>query len=51
VSHDPEEIYQNAVELIKGDMEKNGVKKSQIQGVVITNQREITVAWNSDTSV
>ena len=44
VSHDPEEIYSNVLEVVKELLE--GVEKECVVGVGISNQRETSLAWN-----
>ena len=50
VSHDPEEIYRNTVEVIKSLVERSGVEKEKIAGIGISNQRETSLIWNRDGS-
>ncbi len=49
VSHDPEEIYQNTVQVVKNLVEKAGIDKSAIAGIGISNQRETSVLWDRAT--
>lgn len=49
VSHDPEEIYANTLETVKGLMEKHGISTRDVRGIGISNQRETTVMWNRET--
>jgi len=46
VSHDPEEIYQNTIEVISKLVEESGVDRKQLACLSISNQRETTVAWD-----
>lgn len=46
VEHDPEEIYQNVVAVVKELVEKLGVDKDGVAAVGISNQRETALAWN-----
>ena len=46
VSHDPAEIYQNTVEVIKRLVEESGIQKGKVVGLGISNQRETTLAWD-----
>lgn len=46
VSHNPEEIYQNVVYLIKQIVEKYDIKSQDIAGISISNQRETCVMWD-----
>ena len=48
VSHDPEEIYQNTLAIVRELMETAGVSEEEIKGVGISNQRETTVAFRKD---
>jgi len=49
VSHDPAEIYQNTVEVIKRLVEESGIQKEKVVGLGISNQRETTIAWDKFT--
>ncbi len=49
VSHDPAEIYQNTVEVIKRLVEESGIQKEKVVGLGISNQRETTLAWDKFT--
>ena len=44
VSHDPEKIYQNVLKVTQELLD--GIDKSCVAGVGISNQRETTLAWN-----
>lgn len=44
VSHDPEEIYRNVLKVTQELLD--GIDKSCVAGVGISNQRETTLAWN-----
>lgn len=46
VSHDPEEIYNNTIEVVTRLVEESGVDKDKIVGVGISNQRETSLAWD-----
>nr|WP_314463334.1 glycerol kinase [uncultured Clostridium sp.] len=46
VSHDPEEIYQNTVTVVKKLIEDNHIDKNGIAGIGISNQRETSVIWD-----
>ena len=46
VSHDPEEIYGNVIEVIRRVLKEAKVDPSQVAGMGISNQRETSVAWN-----
>lgn len=49
VSHDPNEIYCNTVDVVKNLIKKSGIDKTHIKGVGISNQRETTLIWNKET--
>jgi glycerol kinase len=49
VSHDPEEIYRNVVDVCRQVVEKAGIDKNQIACMGIDNQRETTVGWDRKT--
>ncbi|WP_313154744.1 FGGY-family carbohydrate kinase [Lacrimispora sp.] len=50
VSHDPEEIYQNTLKVVRKLMETSGVPKNEIAGLGISNQRETALVWDKKTS-
>ena len=50
VEHNPEEIWEVTVRVIKSALEKAGIKESEIAGIGITNQRETTVLWERKTA-
>lgn len=49
VSHDPSEIYQNTIEVVKRLIEEANINKENIAGVGISNQRETSLAWDKQT--
>jgi len=49
VEHNPEEIYNNTVSVVKTLVEKAGIDKSEVAGLGISNQRETSVVWNRTT--
>ena len=49
IEHDPEEIYRNTVDAVKGVLVKSGVPKNEIGAVGISNQRETVLGWNAKT--
>lgn len=49
VSHDPEEIYQNTLKVVRMAAEKAGINPAEIACMGISNQRETTVAWDKNT--
>lgn len=48
VSHNPEEIYQNALLTVQDVVNKTGIKKEHIKAIGISNQRETTAIWAKD---
>src|SRR5229473_829438 len=49
VEHDPMEIWDKTQRVIKGSMQKGGIKADEISGIGVTNQRETTVVWEKKT--
>ncbi|SLM30098.1 glycerol kinase [Desulfamplus magnetovallimortis] len=49
VEHDPIEIWNNTASVIKGALEKTGIKGSELAAIGITNQRETVVVWDRHT--
>ena len=49
VSHDPEEIFRNTLQVARLAAEKAGADPAEIACMGISNQRETTVAWNRAT--
>lgn len=49
VEHNPMEIYDNTVQVVKNVVEKAGIDKNDIAGLGISNQRETAVVWNRAT--
>ena len=49
VEHDPAEIWARSQEVIRGALEKAGIKASDLAAVGITNQRETAVVWDRNT--
>ena len=49
VEHDPEEIWRNTQDVIKGALAKGGIGGENIIAIGITNQRETTVVWDKRT--
>lgn len=49
VEHDPEEIWEGVVRLIRELLERTGVTRDRIKAIGITNQRETTVLWEGRT--
>ncbi len=49
VEHDPEEIWESQVEVMRDVIEKSGIGLEEIKAIGITNQRETTVVWDKIT--
>ncbi|SCH94945.1 Glycerol kinase [uncultured Ruminococcus sp.] len=49
VEHDPDEIYQNVLGVVKDVIRKSGIDQDEIVGVGISNQRETVMAWDNRT--
>lgn len=49
VSHDPEEIYVNTIQVIKDVVKKGGIDKNLVAGIGISNQRETSLIWDRST--
>ena len=49
VEHNPKTIWETQLKVAREVIEKQGILPSQIAGIGITNQRETTVVWNSET--
>lgn len=50
VEHDPLEIFQNVVQVIRNVVANSGIRFDQISGLGITNQRETVVMWEKTNS-
>jgi glycerol kinase len=48
VEHDPEEIWRNVEEVVRGAIEKASIPRSAVSAVGIANQRESTIVWERD---
>ena len=46
VEHDPLEIKDNTLKVIKAALEKANIKANELAAIGITNQRETTIVWN-----
>jgi len=46
VEHDPEEIWQTTLEVVRGALAAAGAGASEVAAIGITNQRETTVIWD-----
>ncbi len=51
VEHDPIQIYKNVISAVKALLNITLVKKSEIIGVGITNQRETAVVWDRQSGI
>jgi glycerol kinase len=49
VEHDALEIWTRSVEVIRGALQKTGIKASDLAAVGVTNQRETAVVWDRKT--
>jgi glycerol kinase len=49
VEHDPEEIWDTTVRVVKDVLSKIDNDSDEVLGIGITNQRETTVVWDRDT--
>jgi glycerol kinase len=50
VEHDPEEIWQSVVAVVRQAMNNAGITAKDVAGIGITNQRETTIVWDRATS-
>jgi glycerol kinase len=51
VEHDPEEIFQNTIRVVREVIEQTGISENQINHISITNQRETVMAWDKKTGI
>lgn len=49
VEHNPDEIYNNTISVVKNLIEKSKINKADVAGIGISNQRETAVVWNKTT--
>lgn len=49
VEHNPEQIYQNTVDVVKSVVKQAGIDKNDILGLGISNQRETALVWDRAT--
>jgi glycerol kinase len=49
VEHDPEEIWNSTVEVVRGALAKSGLGADRIAAIGITNQRETVIVWERAT--
>ena len=48
VSHDLNEIYSNTLKVVRDVIEKAGIRREQVAGLGISNQRETSAVWGQD---
>ena len=48
VEHDPDEIFENVLEVIRKTLAEAGVLPEEIAALSITNQRETTLLWDAE---
>ncbi len=49
VEHDPTEIWENTKEVVLAGLDDAGLSADQLEAIGITNQRETTIVWDSET--
>jgi glycerol kinase len=49
VEHEPEDIWQATLAVLRGALAKGGVQAADLAGIGITNQRETTLLWDRAT--
>ena len=49
VEHDPLEIWSRVQDVIRGALEKAGLRGEELAAIGVTNQRETTLVWNPKT--
>ena len=49
LEHDPVEIYENTVDVIRKAVKKSGLESRNLSVLAITNQRETVMLWDKDT--
>ncbi|MFN3660192.1 MAG: FGGY family carbohydrate kinase, partial [Brevinematales bacterium] len=49
VEHDPEEIFNRSVDVMREALEKKSISPKEIVAIGITNQRETTILWDKKT--
>jgi glycerol kinase len=49
VEHEPEEIWQATLQVLKGALAQGGTQAREVAGIGITNQRETTLLWDRAT--
>ena len=51
VSHDLNEIYSNTLKVVRDVIEKAGIRREQVAGLGISNQRETSAVWDRTDAV
>lgn len=51
VEHNPIEIYNNTLTVVKSVVESSGIEKDQVVGIAISNQRETVLIWDRESGV
>lgn len=51
IEHNPIQIYENTLSVVRNVVEKADIDKNQITAVGITNQRETAMVWNKKTGM
>lgn len=51
ISHDPMEIYENTINVVRCLLEESGIEKTAVIGIGISNQRETSLAWDRQTGL
>src|SRR5205814_1481843 len=46
VEHDPEDLWESVVAVVKGVLAKTGTRANQVAALGIANQRETTLIWD-----
>ena len=49
VEHDPLEIWQRTQEVIRGALDRSGIRAQELAAIGVTNQRETTLVWDRHT--
>ena len=49
ISHDPIEIYENTLTVVKRLIDKSAINKTEIKCIGISNQRETSLIWDKKT--
>jgi len=51
ISHNPMEIYENTINVVRCLLEESGIEKTAVIGIGISNQRETSLAWDRQTGL